>query len=416
MTLVLALLALAAGAGAGWWYGRRRLARQVMAVTGRPASDPAVPNTALATVERAAAADRAELASARVSAATLRAALDALPIGVVVVDGRGNVVLRTRAATQVVGQRHADALVDEALAEHVTTAQRGQARRQQLELYGPPGRTVFLRSFPVRVDAAPDDAAVGAVVVTIEDVTERVRLESMRTDFVANISHELRTPVGGMALLAETLEGERDPEVADRLASKLLVEAHRVSRTIDDLLELSRLELEGARRDEVVIGVVISEALDRVRSAAEHRSIRIDVGEHGRMLRVLGDRRQLVSAVTNLVDNAIKYSEPGSTVELHADRVDEGICLTVRDHGVGIPPADLDRVFERFYRVDRARSRETGGTGLGLAIVRHVATNHGGRVTVESSEGVGSSFTLHLPAPASNEDGAVPSPIVGEVA
>ena len=400
-----------------WWWGRRRLARQVVAVSSRAApgstapSVPSVPTAALATLERAAAADRADLEAARLNAATLRAALDALPVGVVVVDAGGNVVLRTRQAQGVVGARHADVLVDEAVADHVASASRGHGRRQQLDLYGPPRRTVFIRSIPVAVDAA-GPAGGGephAAVVTIEDVTERIRHESMRTDFVANISHELRTPVGGLALLAETLDGERDPTVVDRLAGKLLVEAHRVSRTIDDLLELSRLELEGARRDEVVIGVVIAEGLDRVRSAVEHRGIRVDVGDKGRALRVTGDRRQLVSAVTNLLDNAVKYSDPGSTVEVHADRVGDEISLTVRDHGVGIPPTDLDRIFERFYRVDRARSRETGGTGLGLAIVRHVATNHGGTVTVESAEGVGSAFTLHLPCRTEPDASAPPA-------
>ena len=416
-----AVLAAALAGATGWWVGRRRLARQVVAVSGRPSSAAAAPTSALAALERAAAADRADLDAARFNAATLRAALDALPLGVVVVDADGRVILRTRAAQDVVGARHADVLVDEAVAEHVEGANRGNARRQQLDLYGPPRRTVVIRSLPVDVVASSRGAGAGvdvdvdvgvgvgfgarrhAAVVTIEDVTERTRLESMRTDFVANISHELRTPVGGLALLAETLDGERDPHVVDRLAGKLLVEAHRVSRTIDDLLELSRLELEGARRDEVVIGVVIAEALDRVRSAAEHRGIRIDVGEKGRALRVTGDRRQLVSAVTNLVDNAIKYSDPGSTVEVHAELTGDQLAgyeldLTVRDHGVGIPPTDLDRIFERFYRVDRARSRETGGTGLGLAIVRHVATNHGGAVTVESEEGAGSAFTLRLPS------------------
>ena len=421
-----AVLAAALAGATGWWAGRRRLVRQVVAVSGRPQGAAPAPTSALASLERAAAADRAALDAARFNAATMRAALDALPLGVVVVDADGRVILRTKAAQGVVGARHADVLVDEAVAEHAEGANRGNARRQQLDLYGPPRRTVVIRSLPVDVvdeDITPGatDAPRHAAVVTIEDVTERTRLESMRTDFVANISHELRTPVGGLALLAETLDGERDPHVVDRLAGKLLVEAHRVSRTIDDLLELSRLELEGARRDEVVIGVVISEALDRVRSAAEHRGIRIDVGDKGRALRVTGDRRQLVSAVTNLVDNAIKYSDPGSTVEVHAELTGDALAgheleLTVRDHGVGIPPTDLDRIFERFYRVDRARSRETGGTGLGLAIVRHVATNHGGAVTVESAEGVGSAFTLRLP---SRREPAEPAPsptAIGEVA
>lgn len=427
-TLLVALLAAAVAAAAAWRLGRQRLSRQVVAVGGRlrvGSPEPGAPTAALSVIERAAAADRADLEAARFNAATLRAALDALPLGVVVVDARGDVVLRTRAAQVIVGARHADVLIDEAVAEHVATAAQGQARRQQLELYGPPRRTVFIRSFPVVV--APTPMAVGdqghAAVITVEDVTERVRLESMRTDFVANISHELRTPVGGLALLAETLQGETDSHVVDRLSSKIVVEAHRVSRTIDDLLELSRLEVEGADRDDVVIGVVIAEAVDRVRSAAEHRNIRVDVDESGRTLHVSGDRRQLVSAVTNLVDNAVKYSETGSTVEVHAGLMGDAVAVTVRDHGVGIPPDDLDRIFERFYRVDRARSRETGGTGLGLAIVRHVATNHGGTVTVESQEGVGSAFTLTVPVPQpdapsgpTNASTASTTPAIGEVA
>jgi len=421
VTTLLAALAAAVLAGAAsWWWGRRRLSQQVVAVGNRlriTSVEPTVPTSALSVIERAAAADRADLEAAQWNAATLRAALDALPLGVVVVDDTGAVVLRSRAAQTIVGARHADALIDEAVAEHVASAAQGHARRQQLDIYGPPRRTVFIRSFPVVVtpttSASPQKDH--AAVITVEDVTDRVRLESMRTDFVANISHELRTPVGGLALLAETLQGERDAHVVDRLSSKIVVEAHRVSRTIDDLLELSRLELEGARKEDVVIGVVIAEAVDRVRAAAEHRSIRVDVGDKGRALRISGDRRQLVSAVTNLVDNAVKYSESGSTVEVHADLVDDHIAVTVRDHGVGIPPTDLDRIFERFYRVDRARSRETGGTGLGLAIVRHVATNHGGSVTVESQEGVGSAFTLAIPLPTPTAAPAT-TPVIGEVA
>lgn len=424
-TLLVAVLAAAVAATAAWRLGRQRLSRQVVAVGGRlriMSPEPGAPTAALSVIERAAAADRADLEAARFNAATLRAALDALPLGVVVVDARGEVVLRTRAAQVIVGARHADVLIDEAVAEHVATAAQGQARRQQLELYGPPRRTVFIRSFPVVVASTPMAVSEQghAAVITVEDITERVRLESMRTDFVANISHELRTPVGGLALLAETLQGETDSHVVDRLSSKIVVEAHRVSRTIDDLLELSRLEVEGADRDDVVIGVVIAEAVDRVRSAAEHRNIRVDVDESGRTLHVSGDRRQLVSAVTNLVDNAVKYSETGSTVEVHAGLVGDSVAVTVRDHGVGIPPDDLDRIFERFYRVDRARSRETGGTGLGLAIVRHVATNHGGTVTVESQEGVGSAFTLTVPLPQPEvppgPTTASTTPAIGEVA
>jgi two-component system, OmpR family, sensor histidine kinase SenX3 len=179
----------------------------------------------------------------------------------------------------------------------------------------------------------------------------------------------------------------------------MVAEAHRVTRTIRDLLELSQIELGTAMTREVIgVAAIAGEAVDRVRPVADERHIRVEVSELARRLTMVGDRRQLVSAVANLLDNAVKYSDPGSTVEVTACQDGEWIELTVSDHGIGIPGRDLDRIFERFYRVDRARSRDTGGTGLGLAIVRHVATNHGGAVSVRSEEGAGSTFTLKIPA------------------
>ena len=237
------------------------------------------------------------------------------------------------------------------------------------------------------------------MLVVVEDTSERRRLENVRRDFVANISHELKTPVGALALLAETMLDEDDPDVTRRLAERLAAEAFRVGNTIDDLLELSRLEVAtGLAADTVSVAQFVADAVERVRGAAEQRGIEIEVEEAPVRLTVVGDRRQLVSAVTNLVDNAVKYSEPGSAVAVRARTDGVWVDVTVRDHGMGIPRRDLERIFERFYRVDRARSRETGGTGLGLAIVRHVASNHRGEVRVESREGVGSMFTLRLPA------------------
>jgi two-component system sensor histidine kinase SenX3 len=237
------------------------------------------------------------------------------------------------------------------------------------------------------------------VLVVVEDTSERRRLENVRRDFVANISHELKTPVGALALLAETLLDEDEPDVVKRLAERLANEAFRVGNTIDDLLELSRLEVAtGLANDKVPVAHFVGDAADRVRPAAEQRGISIEVGGMPARLTVVGDRRQLVSAVTNLLDNAVKYSEPGSSVDVAARTDGAWVDVTVGDRGIGIPRRDLERIFERFYRVDRARSRETGGTGLGLAIVRHVASNHRGEVRVESREGVGSTFTLRLPA------------------
>jgi two-component system sensor histidine kinase SenX3 len=204
--------------------------------------------------------------------------------------------------------------------------------------------------------------------------------------------------VGALGLLAETLLAEDDPAVARRLAERMLAEAFRVGRTIDDLLELSRIEAdEAAAREDLPVRRLIGEAVDRVRGAAEQRDIRIEVDEPPARLEVRGDRRQLVSATYNLLENAVKYSEAGSSIQVRARTDGRWVDLAVQDHGMGIPRRDLERVFERFYRVDRARSRETGGTGLGLAIVRHVANNHAGEVRVDSREGEGSTFTLRLP-------------------
>jgi two-component system, OmpR family, sensor histidine kinase SenX3 len=235
----------------------------------------------------------------------------------------------------------------------------------------------------------------------------------VRTDFVANISHELKTPVGALAVLAETLIDETDPDIVGRIAERLLDEAHRAARTIDDLIELSRIELGGEQlRDGVDVADVIRCAVERGEALAEQRSIRItvlDTETPGGSITVTGDRRQLISAVGNLVENAVKYSEPAGQVQIRWRSEGPWVEFMVADQGVGIPARDLDRIFERFYRVDKARSRGTGGSGLGLSIVRHVATNHGGEVLVSSSEGEGSTFVLRIPREA--RPGVEPTPI-----
>jgi two-component system sensor histidine kinase SenX3 len=234
--------------------------------------------------------------------------------------------------------------------------------------------------------------AKGGGLAVIDDLSDRARVDAVRTDFVSNISHELKTPVGALAILAEALADSDDIEVNRHLALKMVEEAHRASGTIDDLLELSRIELGGpGDREDVSLSAVVGEA------AARHRLIADTVGVELQVKcispeSVQGDRLQLVSAVSNLIDNAVKYSNKGGIVTVSAHEVNGCVEIEVADTGIGIPARDLDRVFERFYRVDRARSRTTGGTGLGLAIVRHVATNHGGDVTVRSREGEGSSF------------------------
>jgi two-component system sensor histidine kinase SenX3 len=202
-----------------------------------------------------------------------------------------------------------------------------------------------------------------------------------------------------MIVLADAIADAGEPEDVERLAGRIVDEASRLSRIIDDLLELSRIELGGLSVAEPVsVDLILAEALGRVRSLATSRGITIGPGSVTDGLMVLGDRRQIVSALGNLVENGVKYSEAGAEVNVDARSADGWVELAVVDHGIGIPARDLERIFERFYRVDRARSRETGGTGLGLSIVRHVAANHGGDVSVSSTEGEGSTFVLRLPS------------------
>jgi len=316
-------------------------------------------------------------------------AIHSLSVGVIIVDAKGVVTFRNKLAESVTGVVHSDVLVEEVVEQHLSAALNGETKRQVLDLFGPP-RKVF------SVSATP--LLLGGAVAMIEDITERYLVDAVRTDFVANISHELKTPVGALAVLAEALSQEDDLDIIHRLSEKMVDEAIRVGRTIDDLLELSRIEFGGeAVKDEVDAQAIISESISRVSPLASTHAIKVAMVDFRGPLKVVGDRRQLVSAIGNLVENAVKYSEVGSAVEVTARGDGDWVEFTVKDFGLGIPSRDLDRVFERFYRVDRARSRDTGGTGLGLAIVRHVANNHGGEVSVTSIEGEGSTFALKIP-------------------
>jgi two-component system sensor histidine kinase SenX3 len=240
--------------------------------------------------------------------------------------------------------------------------------------------------------------AGGGAVAVVDDVSERRRVDAIRRDFVANISHELKTPIGALGALAEAIAMTDDADVVRRLSERMTGEAMRVGQIIDDLLALSRIEEDETPVSEPLrLLDVIDVALTRVRPAADSRDIPSDESGVGASHAVLGDPRQLVTAVANLLDNACKYSEEHSSVSVRSRVERSWLELEVEDHGVGIPAADIDRVFERFYRVDRSRARETGGTGLGLAIVRHVASNHRGEVRVSSIEGTGSTFVLRLP-------------------
>ena len=323
----------------------------------------------------------------------LRLSLDAITQGVVMADPDGNVLYRNPYAQPFIEARHGEALVEAAVVELLAEAARGRAVEREVELFGPPRQCLFVSAMPLRFEGKD----YGSVAL-IDDITEPQRLDAMRRDFVSNISHELRTPMGALSLLAETLAGETDPEVASRLAVRVQAEAIRLSDTMDDLLELSRIESnETSERAPVAIQHVISEALSRIKPAAEERQVPIETVLPALDLVVRADRRQLTSAVFNLLDNAVKYSEANRPVRVTIRIEVDCVEVEVRDQGFGIPLRHQERIFERFYQVDRSRERAAGGVGLGLAIVRHVATNHGGEIRVESTEGEGSMFTLTVP-------------------
>ena len=522
--------------------GRHALSQRLSALGSRLGLDAPDENanleTALSHLEQVTGAATEAVAEASADAIRLRRSLDTFPQGVVLCDENGSVVYRNTRADALMTSRHGDALAAQVVTELLEDAWDTGAAERTLDLYGPPRRTLT-----VRTRLIDDGRRSLGVIAVIEDVSERRRLEEIRRDFVANVSHELKTPMGALGLLAETLVTEPDGEVARRLASRIHTEAFRVSRIIDDLLDLSRIESEEAPPRELVpVNLVMAEAVERVRATAEQRGITITMHEPEPHVVVLGDRRQLVSAMHALVENAVNYSYDENTVTVEAkvapstlettgswgagvvrsDRLtpipDSGagrtgneqlglghesrphrsdtetatrvaasfvtstppahvtngtsappptpesptsaslppaeadpspaaglapgtvasvarepggitqstpeptsevltqvtngggvtgdarvrasldtVRISVVDQGVGIPARDLDRIFERFYRVDQGRSRDTGGTGLGLSIVRHVASNHRGWVEVESREGEGSTFTLILP-------------------
>lgn len=243
-------------------------------------------------------------------------------------------------------------------------------------------------------------------VVYVDDQSEHARMEATRRDFVANVSHELKTPVGAMGVLAEALLASADDaEMVTRFGTKVLAESKRLGDMVGELIELSRLQ--GAERlpdlDAVDVDSVVAEAISRYKVAADNADIEVATDAPSGF-RVLGDQTLLATALANLVSNAIAYSPHGSTVSISKRLRGENIEIAVTDRGIGIARADQERVFERFFRVDKARSRATGGTGLGLAIVKHVAANHNGTIRLWSQPGTGSTFTLSIPAYLETDD------------
>jgi two-component system sensor histidine kinase SenX3 len=239
----------------------------------------------------------------------------------------------------------------------------------------------------------------GMVLVLISDESEARRIEAVRRDFVANVSHELKTPIGALGLLSEAILGAKDePEAVVKFASRMQNEAKRLTELVQEIIDLSRLQSSDPLQKalDVEVSDVVREAVDQAQFSSEQRAITLEIGDIEDAT-VIGDREQLITAVHNLVENAVSYSPEHTKVSIVTKRNGDIIEISVTDQGIGIAEENLNRIFERFYRVDPARSRITGGTGLGLSIVKHVALNHGGDVKVWSKVGVGSTFTLQLP-------------------
>jgi two-component system sensor histidine kinase SenX3 len=327
------------------------------------------------------------------------------PIGVAVVDNHRDVVFMNARAREL-GLVN-DRLLDERAWE---AARRVLAGGEDADIDLSADRPVAGRSGlsvrgRVRLLAEEDRRFV---VMYVFDDSEVARMEATRRDFVANVSHELKTPVGAMALLAEALlESADDPEMVRRFGEKMHMESQRLANMVNELIELSRLQ--GAERlpelEAVDVDTVVAEALSRSKVAADNAYISIATDKPSGF-RVLGDQVLLVTALANLVSNAIAYSPPGSPVSISRRRRGDNIEIAVTDRGIGIAREHQERVFERFFRVDKARSRATGGTGLGLAIVKHIAANHNGTIRLWSQPGTGSTFTLSIPMYEDADGGA----------
>ena len=341
---------------------------------------------------RASVAETARL-SAETAEQRISSSLDALPSGLVLCDRSGQVVARNSAATMLLQARHGEALVAGVIRDLLERARTGERVTTNVDLHAEPRRSYEVTAGPVERDGE----MLGAVAL-VRDITEHHRIESVRRDFVANVSHELKTPIGALSLLADSLAADTEPDVATRLAGRMQIEIQRVAGTIDDLLTLAMLEDESGRPDaQVDVGAVVAAAVDRISETAEQNEIKVVLSNRTAAAAIRGSRLHLESAVFNLLDNAVKFSESGGRVDVVVEADQQALTVSVADEGIGIPATEQARIFERFYRVDRARSRSTGGTGLGLAIVRHAALNHGGDVSVTSREGLGAKFTVTLP-------------------
>lgn len=328
----------------------------------------------------------------------LRAVLDVLPLNWLVTDVLGAVREKSVGVGDI-GIEVLDQVQDRQVLDLIAEC-RTEGAQLTREVSLPRTRTHAEQELRLRL--TPLNHAY--VLVLIEDLNEQRRLDEVRRDFVANISHELKTPVGALSLLAEAIEAAQDdPAALANFTGRMKREAERLAQLVGDLIDLSRVQNDEPLRQptEIDVDAVVTSALDDVQMLAAAKQIEIVVGGTGN-LRLPGNFEQIASAVRNLLLNAIHYSHQGTRVAVGTKLVDDFVEISVVDQGIGIAKADQDRIFERFYRVDPARSRLTGGTGLGLAIVKHVCASHGGECRVWSNPGDGSTFTMRLPAAGAN--------------
>ncbi|GAA2976182.1 ATP-binding protein [Streptomyces drozdowiczii] len=325
--------------------------------------------------------------------------LSVLSSSAVVLDESDSVVKASSAAYALGLVRGGRLAVEPMLNMARDTRRDGEIRQVELDL--PRRGTGRGEALAVSARVAPLGSRL--VLLLVEDLTEARRIEAVRRDFVANVSHELKTPTGALSLLSEAvLDASDDQEAVEHFARRMQIEATRLTNLVQELIDLSRVQNDDPLEDAEPVRVdeLVAEAIDRCRQQAGSKQIAMAAGGTAD-LRIWGNRGQLAAALGNLVENAVNYSPARTRVGIAARRVvvpgGDEIEIAVTDQGIGISEKDRERVFERFYRVDPARSRATGGTGLGLAIVKHVAASHGGEVTVWSSEGQGSTFTLRLP-------------------
>ena len=348
---------------------------------------------------------RQRLDEAAAERGKMEAVLRNVSTGVMVTDSEGRILLVNPAAESILGveqdkaegSRVIEIFYSRDLDIAVSRAASGESVDEQIELLYPKKALLHLKSNPV----SGSDGSVLATVSAIEDVTAFARLNQMRQDFVANVSHELRTPVASIRALTESLVAGawEQKDTAERFLADLDREASRLSQLIEDLLVLSRLESKEAelKIERIELDGLIRECIDAKAKLAKEYEVSVEGPDRETGITVMGDRRLLRTALNNLMDNAIKYNRLGGKVTVGCGRETDGVAVRVTDTGIGIPREELPRIFERFFRVDKARSRETGGTGLGLSIVKHIADLHGGGVSVQSVEGEGSTFVIILP-------------------